>query len=198
MTNKNTRIIEYVEAIIVALFIAMFIRAFIIQPYTIPTGSMLNTLLVGDCVLVNKFIYGVKIPFTNDYFLNMNEPERGDVVVFEYPLEPNTDFIKRIVGLPGDTLTMRDKVLYVNGIKAPEPFVYYSYPGMTFPQDNFGPITIPEGEFFMMGDHRDDSRDSREWGTVKRNALVGKAWRFYWSWEGFSNIRWERIGRLVE
>ena len=194
----NKKIIEYVEAIIVAFVIAMIIRAFVLQPFTIPSGSMLNTLLIGDCVMVNKFIYGIKIPFTNEYIVEMNEPQRGDVVVFEYPRNPSDDYIKRIVGVPGDTLTMRDKVLYVNGVKVSEPYAIYSRPGQNLPQDNFGPVTIPAGEYFMMGDNRDDSSDSREWGTVKRNALVGKAWRLYWSSDGLSNLRWERIGMAIE
>ena len=194
----NKKIIEYVEAIIVAFVVAMIIRAFVLQPFSIPSGSMLNTLLIGECVMVNKFIYGIKIPFTNDYIVEMGNPKRGDVVVFEFPRNPSDDYIKRIVGVPGDTLTMRDKVLYVNGVKVSEPYAIYSRPGVVLPQDNFGPVTIPAGEYFMMGDNRDDSSDSREWGTVKRNALVGKAWRLYWSSNGLSDIRWDRIGMAIE
>lgn len=195
--NKKL-IIEYVEALIVAAALAMVIRAFVLQPYTIPSGSMLNTLLIGDCVLVQKYAYGVKLPFTNEYLLDYGEPERGDVVVFEYPPNPSQDYIKRIVGLPGDTVTVRDKQLYVNGVKAVEPYVIHTRPDEILPQNNFGPYKVPEGHYFMMGDNRDDSSDSRVWGPVKRDALVGKAWRLYWSWEGFSNIRWDRIGKLIE
>ena len=194
----NKKVIEYVEAIIVALVIAMVIRTFALQPYTIPSGSMLNTLLIGDCVLVNKFVYGVKIPFTNDYIVDMDEPQRGDVVVFEWPRDPDKDYIKRIVGVPGDTIAVHNKQLYVNGSKIDEPYIIHIKPDIQLPQDNFGPFTVPQGEYFMMGDNRDDSSDSREWGTVKRNAIVGKAWRLYWSWGSITDIRWDRIGQAVE
>lgn len=195
----NKKVIEYVEAIIVAVVIALVIRTFVLQPYTIPSGSMLNTLLSGDCVLVNKFVYGIKIPFTDDYLVDIGEPERGDVVVFEYPKNPSQDYIKRIVGMPGDVIAVRDKQLYVNGQKPDEPYVIHIRPaGLVAPEDNFGPFTVPQGEYFMMGDNRDDSADSRKWGTVKRNALVGKAWRLYWSWESITEIRWSRIGDRIE
>lgn len=195
----NKKVIEYVEAIIVAFVIAMIVRAFVVQPYTIPSESMLNTLLVGDCVLVNKFVYGIKVPFTHKYIIDIGEPERGDVVVFEFPFDEKKDYIKRIVGVPGDTITVRDKQLYVNGVKVVEPYAIHIKPNTILKQDNFGPFKVPEGEYFMMGDNRDDSSDSREWGTVKRNAIVGKAWRFYWSWDKeTSSPRWERIGDLVE
>ncbi len=194
----NKKVIEYVEAIVVALAIAMFIRTFIVQPYTIPSGSMMNTLIKGDCVLVNKFVYGIKIPFTNEYLVNIGEPARGDIVVFEYPLDRSKDYIKRIVGLPGDTIAVHNKQLYVNGSRVDEPYVIHIHPNVQLPQDNFGPITVPEGEYFMMGDNRDDSADSRVWGTVKRNLIVGKAWRLYWSWGSITDIRWDRIGKKVE
>ena len=195
----NKKVIEYIEAIIVAVVIALVVRTFVMQPFTIPSGSMLNTLLIGDCVLVNKFVYGVKVPFTDDYLVNVGEPERGDVVVFEFPLDPSQDYIKRIVGVPGDVITVRDKQLYVNGQKPDEPYVIHTRPaGVMADEDNFGPFTVPAGEYFMMGDNRDDSYDSRKWGTVKRNALVGKAWRLYWSWENISNIRWGRIGEEIK
>ena len=105
----NKKVIEYVEAIIVAVVIALVVRTFVMQPFTIPSGSMLNTLLIGDCVLVNKFVYGVKVPFTDDYLVDVGEPERGDLVVFEFPLDPSQDYIKRIVGVPGDVITVREK-----------------------------------------------------------------------------------------
>ena len=195
----NKKVIEYIEAIIVAVVIALVVRTFVMQPFTIPSGSMLNTLLSGDCVLVNKFVYGVKVPFTDDYLVDVGEPERGDVVVFEFPLDPSQDYIKRIVGVPGDVITVRDKQLYVNGQKPDERYAIHTRPvGVMAEEDNFGPFTVPAGEYFMMGDNRDDSYDSRKWGTVKRNALVGKAWRLYWSWENISNIRWGRIGEEIK
>ena len=194
----NKKYIEYLEAIIVALVIAMVIRTFIVQPFSIPSGSMLNTLLPGDCVLVSKFSYGIKIPFTNDYLVELDAPQRGDVVVFEYPLDPSKDYIKRVIGLPGDIVAVHNKQLYVNGSRIDEPYAIHIHPDEQLPQDNFGPVTVPEGEYFMLGDNRDDSADSRVWGTVKRNAIVGKAWRLYWSWESLSDIRWDRIGKKIE
>ncbi|MBQ4133815.1 MAG: signal peptidase I [Desulfovibrionaceae bacterium] len=194
----NKKVIEYIEAIIVALVIAIVVRTFVVQPFSIPSESMLNTLIKGDCVMVNKFIYGIKIPFTNDYLVELEAPQRGDVVVFEFPRNPSIDYIKRIVGLPGDTIAVHNKQLYVNGSRVDEPYAIHIYPDMQLPQDNFGPITVPEGEYFMMGDNRDDSADSRAWGTVKRNAIIGKAWRLYWSWGSISDVRWDRIGKKIE
>jgi signal peptidase I len=159
---------------------------------------MLNTPLIGDCAMVKKFTYGIKIPFTNNYIVEFDPPKRGDVVVFQFPPDPDQNYIKRIVGVPGDIISVRNKELYVNGVKPNEPYVIHSIPNEILPQDNFGPFKVPAGEYFMMGDNRDNSSDSREWGTVRRDAVIGPAWRLYWSWEGWSNIRWNRIGQLIE
>jgi signal peptidase I len=200
---------EYLDAIILALVLALFIRAFVIQAYQIPSGSMLDTLLIGDRLLVNKFVYGVKIPFTDKVVFDVGDPELGDIIVFAYPLDVSKDYIKRIVGVPGDTLEMRDKVLYRNGNRVNEPYVRHSDPHFRRNRDTFGPLAVPEGKYFVMGDNRDNSADSREWGFVERTLIRGKAWRLYWSWGGESGDagssghedtgpRFGRLGQLVE
>lgn len=200
---------EYMEAILIAFILAMFIRGFLIQAYKIPSGSMLNTLLIGDRLLVNKFIYGVKIPFTEKTLFNVTDPKNGDVIVFAYPEDPSIDYIKRIVGTPGDVIEMRDKELYRNGEKLTEPYVRHSDRYINPARDNFDPITVPAGHYFALGDNRDDSKDSRYWGFVRREAIRGKAWRIYWSWGSQqgdagdsefkqTGVRWNRIIRLVE
>ncbi|MDR2826426.1 MAG: signal peptidase I [Deltaproteobacteria bacterium] len=200
---------EYFDAIILALILALIIRAFVIQAYQIPSASMLDTLLIGDRLLVNKFIYGVKIPFTDKTVLEISDPEVGDVMVFAYPEDPSKDFIKRIIGIPGDTLEMRDKVLYRNGKVVNEPYVRHTDQRIQFRRDNFKAVVVPEGKYFVMGDNRDNSDDSRRWGFVDRTLIRGKAWRLYWSWgdkpgdagsSGYedSGPRWGRLGNLVE
>ncbi len=193
--------LEYAEAIGVAIVLALFIRAFIVQAFTIPSESMRDTLLVGDYLLVNKFGYGPKIPFTHSYIWEGSDPAIGDIIVFEAPDEPETDYIKRIVGVPGDVLEMRNKVLYRNNQLVEEPYTRYIDPRTDPRRDNFGPITVPEGKYFVMGDNRDASLDSRLWKNqfVDRSAIHGKAWRMYWSWDsqGF-RPRWGRLGMKIE
>ncbi len=195
-TLKTIR--EYVEAFIIALILALFIRTFIIQAFKIPSGSMLETLLIGDHLLVNKFKYGVKAPFVDEIIIQVSDPQREDVIVFEFPEDPSKDFIKRIVGLPGDTVEVRDKALYVNDEKQEQPFVRHTDKKMLPIRDAFGPVTVPEGQYFVMGDNRDESYDSRWWGFVKREKIRGKALVIYWSWKSFTEVRWDRIGKLVE
>lgn len=191
---------EYAEALAVALVLALFIRTFLVQAYKIPSGSMLETLQIGDHLLVNKFLYGVKNPFTDEYLISGRDPEHGDIIVFPYPQDPNVDYIKRIVGVPGDTIEVRDKQLYRNGEPVKESYIQHTQPNTIMPQrDIFGPVVVPDGEYFVMGDNRDNSQDSRFWGFVKRNTIHGKAWRMYWSWDGVnSSVRWSRIGDVVE
>lgn len=190
---------EYAEALIVALILAMIIRTFVVQAFKIPSESMLETLQVGDHLLVNKFSYGVKWPFSNSYAVNGADPERGDVIVFEYPNNPSLDYIKRIVGIPGDVMEVRDKQLYRNGTPLKEAYIRHTEPGrIERIRDNFGPVTVPKGKYFVMGDNRDNSQDSRFWGFVDKSAIHGKAWRIYWSSEGLGNVRWDRFGKAVE
>ncbi|MEG2173480.1 MAG: signal peptidase I [Desulfovibrionaceae bacterium] len=190
---------EYAEALVVALLLAMVIRTFVVQAFKIPSESMLETLLVGDHLLVNKFSYGVKWPFSNTYAVDGPDPVRGDIIVFEYPNNPSLDYIKRIVGIPGDVMEVRDKQLYRNGQAVQEAYIRHTEPKrIERIRDNFGPVTVPQGKYFVMGDNRDNSQDSRFWGFVEKSAIRGKAWRIYWSSEGLGNVRWERFGKAVE
>ncbi len=190
-------LLEYLEALAVALVLAFVIRTFVVQAFKIPSGSMLDTLLIGDHLLVNKFLYGTRIPFTDKVILPIEEPADGDVIVFEFPEDTSKDFIKRIIGAPGDVLEMKDKVVYRNGQKLDEPYVRHTDPNIQARRDNFGPITVPPGKYFAMGDNRDESYDSRFWGFVDKDKIRGKAWVIYWSWDGPTDIRWSRIGNLV-
>jgi signal peptidase I len=164
------------------------------------------TLLIGDHILVNKFIYGMSIPFIDKKFFQFATPERGDVVVFIYPMDESKDFIKRVVAVAGDTVEIRQKKLYLNGSPAEDPHAHftdstlYSSTDSTARQrDNLGPKTIPPGNIFVMGDNRDRSLDSRFWGFVDITKVRGKAFMIYWSWESFfNNFRWRRLGKLIE
>jgi signal peptidase I len=194
---------EYAEAIVVALVLALLIRTFVVQAFKIPSGSMEPTLEIGDHILVNKFIYGIKIPFTHLSFGAWEQPKRGDVIVFIYPLEPEKDFIKRVVGVPGDTVKIVNKKLLINGAEAQDPHAVYKedtlLPGDTQKRDNFGPITVPPGKIFVLGDNRDRSLDSRFWGFVPQEDVKGKAFIIYWSWDRQeTNVRWKRLGRLID
>ena len=190
---------EYGEALVVALLLALVIRTFVVQAFKIPSESMLQTLLVGDHLLASKFSYGVKVPFTNYYLYKGNDPQRGEIIIFEYPNDPSVDYIKRIVGVPGDIIEVRNKQLYRNGEAVKEGYIRFTQPDRIEPvRDNFGPVTVPEGKYFVMGDNRDNSLDSRFWGFVGRNAIRAKAWRIYWSWGGLGDMRWDRMGKKVE
>ena len=187
---RKTVIGEYAEALIWAVALALVLTTFVVQAFKIPSGSMLETLQIGDHLLVNKFLYGLRNPFNDDYLIRGVEPKVGDIIVFRYPKDRSLDYIKRIVGVPGDTLEMRNKVLYRNGVEVQEPYTQHSQPLIMIPgRDNWGPITVPADKFFALGDNRDDSADSRFWGFLDRNDIRGKAWRIYWSADGLSNIR---------
>jgi signal peptidase I len=188
---------EYFEALLVAIILALFIRTFVVQAFKIPSGSMLETLQIGDHLLVNKFIYGVKLPFVDMVVIPVSQPQHGDIIVFEYPVDPAKDFIKRVVGLPGDKIEVRDKQLYRNGEPVEEDYIQHTDGKIVPRRDNYGPVMVPEGEYFVMGDNRDESYDSRFWGTVKREKIYGKAWVIYWSWESLTDIRWGRLGDAV-
>lgn len=202
MNTKKLR--ENVEVIIIAVVIAMFIRTFVVQAYKIPSGSMKDTLLIGDHLLVNKFIYGVKIPFTDGKTLiPIKDPQKGDIIVFKYPEDPSKDFIKRVVATEGDTLEIKNKKLYVNGIlQEYKEHVKFTdliiYPKNVNHRDNFGPIKVPENSLFVMGDNRDNSHDSRFWGFVPLKAVKGEALIVHWSWKQAKfGVRWNRIGNLL-
>ncbi|MFO7718013.1 MAG: signal peptidase I [Thermodesulfobacteriota bacterium] len=188
---------EYAEALLIALVLAFFIRSFVVQAFKIPSGSMLQTLQIGDHLLVNKFVYGVQAPFTDFTVIPVSDPEFQDIIVFEFPEDPSKDFIKRIIGLPGDTIEVRDKDVYRNEEKLQEPYVQHTDSSIVPRRDNFGPVTVPEGKYFVMGDNRDESYDSRFWGFVDQETIKGQAWIIYWSWEGFDDIRWGRMFQTV-
>ncbi|HXH92941.1 MAG TPA: signal peptidase I [Thermoanaerobaculia bacterium] len=191
-TNKKSTIREYYEALLIAVIFVNFARIFAFQAFKIPTGSMEDNLKVGDHIIVNKFIYGPGT--TLGGMLPLREIRRGDIIVFRYPLQPDTDFVKRVIGLPGDTVEVHDKVVSVNGKPLAEPYVIHVDPTIYPPRpqlpepyrsrDQFGPYFVPVGQYFAMGDNRDRSSDSRYWGTVPRSMIKGKAFMVYWSFEG--------------
>lgn len=191
---------EYVEAILIALLLALFIRTFVVQAFKIPSGSMIPTLLVGDHILVNKFLYGIRNPFTGATWISIGNPEPRDVVVFKFPLNPSQDFIKRVVGIAGDKIEIIDKKLYVNDT----PFevgsaIYMDAKIISGERDNLGPITVPADSLFVMGDNRDNSHDSRFWKFVPLKDVKGKAFMLYWSWDSESfGVRWGRLGNLIK
>jgi signal peptidase I len=196
---KKSSLRENTEAILVAIVLALFIRTFIIQAFKIPSGSMKETLQIGDHILVNKFIYGVKIPFMNKTIIPVRSPHRGDIIVFEFPEDPDKDFIKRVIGLPGDTVEIRNKEVYINHQRLETPqAVYKESHIVSGPRDNYPAITVPPNSLFVMGDNRDQSYDSRFWGFVKLDAVKGKAFIIYWSWDSQNfGVRWKRLAKLL-
>jgi len=202
MSKPKSKLQEYIEAIILAILIAFFIRTFVIQAYKIPSGSMKPTLLIGDHILVTKFNYGVKLPLIRSTVIPVGAPRRGDIVVFIYPEDRSKDFIKRLIGLPGDTIEVRDKKILVNGLPWSDAHGVnvdsLIIPGSVQPRDNFGPVTVPEGSLFVMGDNHDESYDSRFWGFVPMEEVLGKALIIYWSWNHEDHgVRWNRIGSIL-
>lgn len=194
---------DTIEAIVVALLLAFVIRAFVVQAFKIPSGSMLDTLQIGDHLLVTKFAYDVRLPSniwldTTDgkVLMQTGDPERGDIIVFKFPEDEKKDFIKRVIGLPGETIEIRNKVVFIDGEPIDEPYVIHTKHDTMPIRDNFGPYTVPEGQYFVMGDNREGSYDSRWWGTVKREKIVGKALIIYWSWGSITDIRFDRIGTI--
>jgi len=194
---------EYAESIIIAILLALVIRTFIVQAFKIPSGSMEDTLAIGDHLLVNKFIYGTKIPFTAISFLKLRDPRRGDVIVFEYPEDPSKDFIKRVIGTPGDTVEVKNKQVFVNGKVYLNPHEVHKesdlVPKESNPRDNKDAVTVPPGSYFVMGDNRDRSYDSRFWGFVTSDKIKGLAFIKYWSWDKDKlRVRFGSIGKLID
>ena len=203
-TKSKTR--EYVESLLIAAVIAFFVRSFIIQAFKIPSSSMEPTLLIGDHLLVNRLSYVLKVPFTDMVLFNLGDPKRGDVVVFRYPVDRTKDFIKRVIAVSGDTVEIKDKAIYVNGKKAEDSHAYFAdqtiIPAYLSPKDNLPAFVVPKNSYFVMGDNRDRSLDSRFWGFVGKDDLVGRALVLYFSWNGKADspldfVRWPRIGRLI-
>ncbi len=186
----------------IAVGVAVLLRAFVAQAFVIPSGSMLPTLQIGDHILVTKFNYGIKLPLIRSTLLPFGSHKRGDIVVFIYPEDHSKDFIKRLIGLPGDTVEIRDKKISINGLPWNDTHGVYvdsmTLPAAVQPRDNFGPVTVPEGSLFVMGDNRDESYDSRYWGFVPMKDVLGKALLIYWSWNSEDhNVRWKRFGTLL-
>jgi signal peptidase I len=184
----NAGFVETFDSLWVAMAVALSLKAVLVQPFTIPSGSMEDTLLVNDYILVNKFTYGYSFLNKTARFLELNKPKRRDVVVFVYPVDPSKDFIKRCIGVPGDVVELRNAELFVNGEKQVEPYVKHLFtPLMALAEDgpdskkvNFGPVTVEPNHYFMMGDNRDNSLDSRYWGQVPAENVKGRAWVIYW------------------
>jgi signal peptidase I len=224
ITLKEPTWIEYCKSFFPVILAVLLLRSFLVEPFRIPSGSMMPTLLVGDFILVNKFAYGIRLPVANTKIIEIDEPERGDVVVFRYPKDPSVDYIKRVVGLPGDTIRYANKVIYVNGQPAGQvPAGVYlgkgsgvSMSGASKRREQLGDLqhdilvmprtpgmegeyVVGEDEYFVMGDNRDNSNDSRYWGTVPEENLVGKAFRIWMNWDSANGgIDWDRIGMKIQ
>ena len=190
---RKSTVREYFESIVIAVILALFIRTFVVQAFKIPTGSMENNLLIGDHLLVNKFVLGPTASRLERRLLPIGTITRGDILVFKYPEDPDRDYIKRVIGLPGETVEVRGKKVYINGKGMDEPYVHFLQPpasGGEFHEvtsfdvrERYGPVTVPAGQYFMMGDNRDNSADSRYWGFLRREYIKGKALVIYWSYE---------------
>jgi signal peptidase I len=203
---KKSTLREYFESIVIAVILALFVRTWVVQAFKIPTGSMENNLLVGDHLLVNKFVYGPTVGRLEQAVMPIATIRRGDVVVFKYPEDPERDFIKRVIGLPGESFEVRAKQVYIDGEPLGEPYVHFLQPAGSHGEiasfdvrEQYGPVTVPEGHYFVMGDNRDNSQDSRYWGFLPREYIKGKALLVYWSFEtdGLASVltgtRWERL-----
>ena len=190
---KKSTAREYFESIVIAVILALFIRTFVVQAFKIPTGSMEENLLIGDHLLVNKFVFGPTATSAERTVLPIGTIRRRDVLVFKYPEEPDRDFIKRVIGLPGETVELRDKKVYINGTPLDEPYVHFLAPPSgpsefhevtSFDvRERYGPVTVPPNHYFVMGDNRDNSQDSRYWGFLPRELVKGKSLVIYWSYQ---------------
>ncbi|MEN8177793.1 MAG: signal peptidase I [Pseudomonadota bacterium] len=232
---KEPLIVEYSRSFFPVIFAVLILRSFLVEPFRIPSGSMMPTLLVGDFILVNKFSYGIRLPVLNKKVIEIDDPQRGDVVVFRYPKQPWIDYIKRVVAVPGDSIYYQNKTIYINGkpiqqtrvgryagvgsgaqmtgaIRSKENINGIEHDILVHPMApnlamgcnvlRNGPITVPEGHFFAMGDNRDNSNDGRCWGLVPDENLVGKAFGIWMNWDSnldsFPPIAWERLGNGIE
>jgi signal peptidase I len=217
VNSADPVIVEYSKSFFPVILVVFLVRSFLVEPFKIPSGSMMPTLVAGDFILVNKYAYGLRVPLLNNTFFEVGHPERGDVFVFHYPPDPSIDYIKRVVGLPGDRIAYRDKKLYVNGVLQEQTYIEdYSYVGSGLNMVNAkhyseqlgdtlhdilieensitidGEVVVPPGHYFAMGDNRDNSKDSRVWGFVPENNLVGRAFMIWWNFDNFG-----RIGNII-
>jgi signal peptidase I len=229
---KKSTVREYFESIVIAVILALFVRTFVLQAFKIPTGSMENNLLIGDHLLVNKFVFSPTASSLERALMPIGTIKRGDVLVFKSPVEPERDLIKRVIGLPGDKLEQKEKKIFINGQPLDEPYVFFLEPPRhnselseasttSDPRENYGPVTVPPNQYFMMGDNRDNSLDSRYWGFMPGDYVKGKAVMIYWSYESeredyedesagatikglasvfmhfFTKTRWDRLGHFI-
>jgi signal peptidase I len=220
---KEPILVEYSKSFFPVLLFVLVLRSFIVEPFRIPSSSMMPTLLIGDFILVNKFSYGVRLPVVNTKIIDIGKPERGDIMVFRYPKNPSLDYIKRVIGLPGDKVGYFDKHVYINGQRiSQEPLGLYQGVGQGDNMTNSllqrellplqehdilimserpsieGETIIPEGHYFMMGDNRDNSNDSRYWGTVPEENIVGKAFMIWMNWDSSNQgVDWKRLGSTI-
>jgi len=204
--EKKKVIKEYLEPIAIAILIALFIRTFVVQAFKIPSSSMEPTLQVGDHLLVNKFIYGIKFPFIGTKYFQFKKPQRGDIIVFIYPKDRSKDFIKRVIGTEGEKVQIVHNKIYINNQLIEDPWGRYDEraPSSKYlqPMEIFGPVTVPVSSVFVLGDNRDNSQDSRFWGFVNVNEVKGKALVIYFSWDRYAQnllekVRWVRFGKLI-
>jgi len=204
--EKKKIIKEYLEPIAIAILIALFIRTFVVQAFKIPSSSMEPTLQVGDHLLVNKFIYGIKFPFIGTKYFQFRKPQRGDIIVFIYPKDRSKDFIKRVIGTEGEKVQIVRNKIYINNQLIEDPWGRYDEraPSTRYlqPMEIFGPVTVPVNSVFVLGDNRDNSQDSRFWGFVNVNEVKGKALIIYFSWDRYAQsllekVRWVRFGKLI-
>jgi signal peptidase I len=222
-TRQKSVVREYAESIIIAIVLALVIRTFVVQAFKIPSGSMEDTLLIGDHILVNKLSYGMHFPVVDIKIRPLGlvgDPERGDIIVFPFPRDPSRDFIKRVVALPGERVEVRNHHAYIDGEPLKEPYVKLDERAATHPSrySHWGPEVVPPGKLFVMGDNRDNSADSRDWGFLDSEQVKGRAFIIYWSWDSsesklswvgnipvpnpkaivLEGIRWSRIGKLLQ
>jgi signal peptidase I len=187
-----------IRDIFIALVLAVFIRTFAVQAYKIPSGSMIPTLLVGDYILVNRLAYGLRIPYYK-YIFRWGEIKRGDVIVFVFPEDPSKDFIKRVIALPGETIEIKRKKIYIDGREIEDKWGFFSDNYVGPPRDDFGPFQVPPEHVFVMGDNRDESNDSRFWGPVNIQNIKGKAFVIYFSWDSYEkSVRFSRVFTLIK
>ena len=225
--KKQPLIIEYARSFFPVLLLVLVIRSFIVQPYRVPTSSLVPTVLPGDFIAVKQYAYGLRLPVTNTKIIKVGEPKRGQIFLFRYPVDPNLTYVKRVIGVPGDRIVYKDKVLYVNGVEAKQKLIkathYIDENGVYFSENLIEEdlngvkhqiyvqpeggetqdidVVVPPGNYFAMGDNRDNSGDSRSWGFVPEENLIGQAFWIFMSWDrngsGLDKIRWNRIGKGI-
>ncbi|MDX9741554.1 MAG: signal peptidase I [Gammaproteobacteria bacterium] len=222
--RKQPVLVEYARSFFPIILVVLVLRSFLIEPFRIPSGSMMPTLLAGDFILVNKYSYGIRLPVIDTKIIEVGSPERGDIAVFRYPEDPSVDYIKRIVGLPGDRIRYENKTLFINGVEAPQSYlgeytgvgVGRGMSGASLRKERIddnehqilvqhrrplgeGEFVVPEGQYFAMGDNRDNSNDSRFWGPVPEKHLVGRAFMIWMSWDSAGGgVNWSRIGTQLQ